>query len=112
MTPRGLLAYIAGLVGLVGGIGLAMLTLLYTHALPPRQRPEVGILLLLIGLSEASHTLREDIENLQLRVGHGLVLIGFFSILDSVPRLIEGLEASKRYDATMFWFNRNRFSGS
>jgi hypothetical protein len=56
-----------------------------------------GVLLLLIGLSEASHTLKEDIETGHLRVGHGLVIIGFFSILDSVPRFIEGLEASKRY---------------
>jgi hypothetical protein len=56
-----------------------------------------GILLLLIGLSEASHTLREDIENWHLRVGHGLVIIGFFNILDTIPRFLEGLEASGRY---------------
>jgi hypothetical protein len=56
-----------------------------------------GLLLLLIGLSEASHTLREDVENRRLRVGHGLVIIGLFSVLDSVPRFIEGVEASKRY---------------
>jgi hypothetical protein len=56
-----------------------------------------GLLLLLIGLSEASHTLKEDLETWHLRVGHGLVIIGLFSVLDSVPHLIEGLEASKRY---------------
>jgi hypothetical protein len=56
-----------------------------------------GLLLLLIGLSEASHTLREDVENMKLRVGHGIVIIGFFSILDTLPKFIEGIEASKRY---------------
>jgi hypothetical protein len=58
-----------------------------------------GLFLVVIGCSEAFHTLRDDITNLQPRVGHGLVLIGFFSILDSVPQFIEGLEASKRYVA-------------
>lgn len=56
-----------------------------------------GVLLLLIGLSEASHTLRDDIQHWHLRVGHGLLVIGFFSVLDSVPRFIEGWEASERY---------------
>jgi hypothetical protein len=56
-----------------------------------------GLLLLFIGLSEASHTLKEDIESWHLRVGHGLVVIGLFGVLDAVPHLIEGLEASSRY---------------
>src|SRR5262245_42091572 len=53
-----------------------------------------GLLLLLIGFSEASHTLREDIKNWQLRVGHGLLIIGLFSVLDSLPRFIEGVEST------------------
>ncbi len=56
-----------------------------------------GLLLLLIGLSEVSHTLREDFANKKLRVGHGMVIIGFFSILDTLPHFIAGIEASKRY---------------
>jgi hypothetical protein len=56
-----------------------------------------GSVLVLIGLSEASKTLMDDITHKQLRVGHGLIIIGLFSILDSVPHLIEGLEASTRY---------------
>ena len=56
-----------------------------------------GALLLLIGLSEVSHTLKEDVEKGHLRVGHGLVILGLFSVLDTVPRFIEGLEASRRY---------------
>jgi len=56
-----------------------------------------GIALLLIGLTDASHTFREDITHGQVRVGHGLVIIGFFSILGSLPHLIESLEAGERY---------------
>jgi hypothetical protein len=56
-----------------------------------------GIVLLLIGVSEAAHTFREDLAHWRLRVGHGLVIIGAFSILDALPHLIEGLDASRRY---------------
>jgi hypothetical protein len=56
-----------------------------------------GIVLLLIGLSEASRTLREDLQTMQLRAGHGLVLIGLFNVLDTLPHFIEGIEASIRY---------------
>ncbi|SIO60348.1 hypothetical protein SAMN05444166_6360 [Singulisphaera sp. GP187] len=56
-----------------------------------------GIALFLIGLSEASRTFSEDVKHKQLRVGHGLIIIGFFSILGALPHLIDGLEASRRY---------------
>jgi len=56
-----------------------------------------GIVLLLIGLTEAARTFREDIANGRVRVGHGLIIIGLFSILDALPHLIEGLEASGKY---------------
>lgn len=56
-----------------------------------------GIVLLLIGLSEASRSFKEDLAHKQLRVGHGLIIIGFFSILGALPHLIDGLEAGQRY---------------
>ena len=56
-----------------------------------------GVALLFIGLSEASRTFAEDLTERHLRVGHGLVIIGFFGILEALPHLIEGLEAGKRY---------------
>ena len=56
-----------------------------------------GIALLVIGLTEAARTFHEDIAHGQLRVGHGLVIIGLFSILDALPHLIEGLDASRKY---------------
>ena len=56
-----------------------------------------GTVLLLIGLSEASRTFIDDITQRHLSVGHGLIIIGLFGILDTLPQLIEGLAAGKRY---------------
>jgi hypothetical protein len=56
-----------------------------------------GIALLFIGLSEASRTFADDLEHKQLRVGHGLVIIGFFGILSALPHLIDGLQVSRIY---------------
>ena len=56
-----------------------------------------GIALLTIGLSDAYQTVWDDIAQRHLRVGHGLIIIGFFSMLDSLPHLIESLEAGARF---------------
>ena len=56
-----------------------------------------GIALLLIGLADASHTFRDDLAHGHVRVGHGLIIIGFFSILDALPHFLEGLDAWSRY---------------
>jgi hypothetical protein len=56
-----------------------------------------GVVLLLIGISDASHTFRDDVAHGHVRVGHGLVIIGLFSILGALPHLIEGLGAAARY---------------
>ena len=56
-----------------------------------------GIALLLIGLSEASRTFTDDLAHKQLRVGHGLIIIGVFGILGALPHWIDGLEAGRRY---------------
>src|SRR4051812_31613245 len=56
-----------------------------------------GIALLLIGLSEASKTFTDDLAHKQLRVGHGLIIIGVFGILGALPHLIDGLKAGRRY---------------
>jgi hypothetical protein len=55
-----------------------------------------GFLLSLIGISDATRTFQDDITHFHVRVGHGLILIGFFSILRALPYLIEGLEAGSR----------------
>ena len=56
-----------------------------------------GVALFLIGLSEASKTFTEDLAHKQLRVGHGLIIIGVFAILSALPHLIDSLEAGRRY---------------
>ncbi len=56
-----------------------------------------GIALLLIGLTEASHTFREDAAHGHVRVGHGIIIIGIFSILGALPHVIEGLDASRKF---------------
>jgi hypothetical protein len=59
-----------------------------------------GLALLLIGLSEAASTLQEDLAHGRVRVGHGLIIIGFFSILHALPDLLEGLDAGRKYLAS------------
>ena len=56
-----------------------------------------GLLLMLIGISEASDTFRDDLMHGHLRVGHGLIIIGLFSILEALPHFISSLEAWDRY---------------
>ncbi len=56
-----------------------------------------GIALLMIGIADASHTFQEGVDRGHFRVGHGLILIGVFSILDALPHLIGSLEASERF---------------
>jgi hypothetical protein len=56
-----------------------------------------GLVLFYIGLSEASRTFRDDLLHGHVRVGHGLIIIGLFSILDALPHLIEGLSSWVRF---------------
>ncbi|MDG3002556.1 hypothetical protein [Paludisphaera mucosa] len=56
-----------------------------------------GVALLVIGLSEASRSFADDLVQKQLRVGHGLVIIGVFGILEALPHFIDSLEASRDY---------------
>lgn len=56
-----------------------------------------GLVLLAIGLVDATRTLREGSAHAHIRVGHGLMIIGLFNILDAVPHLIDALDASRKY---------------
>ncbi|WP_435011910.1 hypothetical protein P12x_006142 (plasmid) [Tundrisphaera lichenicola] len=56
-----------------------------------------GVVLVFIGFSEASRTFREDLAQGHVRLGHGLIIIGLFSILESLPHFIDAMEASERY---------------
>ena len=63
----------------------------------PVTRLAKGVTLLLIGLSEASRTFRDDLSHGHVRVGHGLIIIGLFGILEAFPHLIGALEASESF---------------
>jgi hypothetical protein len=56
-----------------------------------------GLAPLLIGLADASHTFRDDISHGRVRLGHGLIIIGFFSMLGALPHLMGSLEAGGRF---------------
>ena len=56
-----------------------------------------GVALLLVGFSDASHTLQDDLTHGHARLGHGLIIIGLFNILGVLPQFIEGLGAWARY---------------
>jgi hypothetical protein len=56
-----------------------------------------GVALLLIGLSDASETFRDDVTHGHVRIGHGLIIIGLFSILGALPHLIDSLEAGEQF---------------
>jgi hypothetical protein len=56
-----------------------------------------GIVLLVIGLTEASRTFWEDVAHGHVHVGHGIIIIGIFSILEALPHIIEGLDASRKF---------------
>lgn len=56
-----------------------------------------GMALLVIGFTDASHTLRDDLTHGHVRVGHGLIIIGLFSILSTLPHFIDGVGAWARY---------------
>ncbi len=56
-----------------------------------------SLTLLLIGFSDVGVRVGEDVSKWHLRVGHGLLLIGFFGLLASVPYLLDSLEAGGRF---------------
>jgi hypothetical protein len=56
-----------------------------------------GVTLFLIGLSDASNTLVDDVSRGHVRVGHGLIIIGLFGILGALPHIIDSLEAGERF---------------
>ncbi|MFO0908157.1 MAG: hypothetical protein U0794_07325 [Isosphaeraceae bacterium] len=52
-----------------------------------------GLALFVIGMSEAWGSIQDDLMKGHLRVGHGLILIGLFNMLDALPHFLESLDA-------------------
>ncbi len=48
-------------------------------------------------LRSVARRFRDDLAHGHLRVGHGMIIIGLFSILDALPHLISSMEAWEKY---------------
>lgn len=56
-----------------------------------------GLVLLAIGISDAWGMVRQDVGRLHLRVGHGLIVLGLFSVIEALPHFLDGLSAGERF---------------
>jgi hypothetical protein len=69
----------------------------FTHALRafvdhPTTRLVVALILILSGFIETLDTVKEDVTHLKVRVGHGIILLGFVNAFSSLPAVIDGIE--------------------
>jgi hypothetical protein len=58
----------------------------------PTTRLVVALILIFSGLIETLDTVKEDVSRLRIRVGHGIILLGFVNALSSLPPVIDGIE--------------------
>jgi hypothetical protein len=58
-----------------------------------------GLLLLAIGFTDLSRDIANDLGQHTFHLGHGLLLIGFFNVLESLPHMLDGLDAATTYAA-------------
>jgi hypothetical protein len=58
----------------------------------PTTRLVVALILILSGFIETLDTVKEDVTRLRVRVGHGIILLGFVNALSSLPPVIDGIE--------------------
>jgi hypothetical protein len=58
----------------------------------PTTRLIVALILILSGFIETLDTVKEDVNHLRVRVGHGIILLGFVNALSSLPPVIDGIE--------------------
>jgi hypothetical protein len=58
----------------------------------PTTRMVVALILILSGFIETFDTVKEDVSHLRVRVGHGIILLGFVNAFASLPAVIDGIE--------------------
>ena len=58
----------------------------------PTTRLVVAIILIISGFIEAYDTFKEDVSHLRVRIGHGIILLGFMNAFSSLPPVIDGIE--------------------
>ncbi len=69
----------------------------FVHALRafvdhPATRLSVAIILIISGFIEAYDTFKEDVSHLRVRIGHGIILLGFLNAFSSLPPVVDGIE--------------------
>jgi hypothetical protein len=58
----------------------------------PLTRLAVAIILIISGFIEAYDTFKEDVSHLRVRIGHGIILLGFMNAFSSLPPVVDGIE--------------------
>jgi hypothetical protein len=58
----------------------------------PITRLVVAIILIVSGFIEAYDTFKEDVSHLRVRIGHGIILLGFINAFSSLPPVVDGIE--------------------
>jgi hypothetical protein len=58
----------------------------------PITRLAVAIILIISGFIEAFDTFKEDVSHLRVRIGHGIILLGFMNAFSSLPPVVDGIE--------------------
>jgi hypothetical protein len=58
----------------------------------PVTRLVVALILIISGFIEAYDTFAEDVSHLRVRIGHGIILLGFINAFSSLPPVVDGIE--------------------
>ena len=56
-----------------------------------------GVILFVTGFAEAYQSFSSDVAHMQIGAHHGVLILGVFSMVSSVPDLIEGVGSSVEY---------------
>ena len=57
----------------------------------------VGVILFVTGFAEAYQSFSSDVAHMRIGAHHGVLILGAFSMVSSVPDLIEGVGSSVEY---------------
>jgi hypothetical protein len=63
----------------------------------PITRLAVGLILFLSGFAEAYRSFGADLSQLQIGAHHGVMLLGLFNMIASIPDIIEGVGSGAQY---------------
>ena len=66
----------------------------------PITRLVVAIILIVSGFIEAYDTFKDDVSHLRVRIGHGIILLGFLNAFSSLPPVVDGIERWLKLEET------------